>query len=107
MAKEKVQAWSVAADKILERKLKANMPQPMQDQIIEEARLQGIRDVFGAGVTFDSCGRPQESGIGSDLWYQQATEGEVAGALSAVERFEGKSAATAVRERVNRLRGKK
>lgn len=65
--KVKPHGWSVAGEKIRE-KIKPGMPPEMVVQIELEANLQGVKDVFGAGVQFDAQGRPIETGIGSDAW---------------------------------------
>jgi hypothetical protein len=55
--KVKVKAWSVAGQKIAD-KIKPEMPAPMKEQLEEQARLQGVKDVFGYDVEFDSQAAP-------------------------------------------------
>jgi hypothetical protein len=74
----------------------------MKEQLEEQARLQGVKDVFGYDVEFDSQGRPIESGIGSTKWLVSVSEEEAEGHYSALARYRGPAAAAAERERIAR-----
>lgn len=105
--KVKPHGWSVAGEKIRE-KIKPGMPPEMVVQIELEANLQGVKDVFGAGVQFDAQGRPIETGIGSDAWLLSVDEEQAERHWAAVSRFVGPAAAAAGgRERIARMKGKK
>jgi hypothetical protein len=83
-------AWSVAAEKILQ-KIRPEMPQPMKDAIVAEAKAQALNDVFGVGHKTDARGNPIEQGRGS---LSNPTEHHFA----ALERAEGKASADRARE---------
>jgi hypothetical protein len=104
--KAKVKGWSVAGEKIRE-KIKPNTPPEIVAKIEEEAALQGVKDVFGAGVQFDAQGQPIETGIGSDAWLLSVDEGQCERHWAAVARWVGPPAAAAGRERIARLKGTK
>src|SRR5262249_25584982 len=106
MAQTKVPAWSVAGDKILEKR-KQGMPADQIAAIEEEARKRSLIDVFGEGYETDANGVPQEQGRGSLKWLLSHTEAECEPHFAAIERFVGPAAARAEREKIARLRGKK
>jgi hypothetical protein len=109
MPKVKEQAWSVAADKILQ-KLKPEMPPAMQESIREEARDRASIDVFGADYKqcINADGTIAENGIGSDHWLVNvATDQQAERHYAAIERFVGPAAAKAAREKTARLKGRK
>jgi hypothetical protein len=90
--------FSVRAEKHLQ-KLRPEMPQSMRDQIIAEATRMATEDVFGVNVTYDRHGKPVESGIGAP-----GNPHNHISHYQALEKYEGKVAADAARERDAKLK---
>jgi hypothetical protein len=68
-----------------------------------------VADVYGADWKqhVDAQGRPQEQGIGSTLWLLRVSEEEAETHYAAISRWRGPAAASAERERIAKLKGKK
>lgn len=100
-------SFSVAGEKLKDR-IKPGMPAEQIAQIEHDADMQAVRDVFGAGVEFDSNGNPIESGVGSTKWLvSRASEAGCERHFSAIGRFIGPAAERTEREKIARLRAKK
>jgi hypothetical protein len=108
MPKVKTHGWSVAGEKIKE-KIKPGMPAEQVAAIEQQANDQGIADVFGADWRqhVDAQGRPQEVGIGSDIWLMNVDDEQAERHWAAVARFVGPAAAAAGRERIKRMKDSK
>ena len=106
MPKVKTHGWSVAGEKIKE-KIKPGMPAEQVAAIEQAASDQAIADVYGANwkQNVDAQGRPQEVGIGSDIWLMNVDEEQGERHWAAVARFVGPAAAAAGRERIKRMKG--
>jgi len=109
--KTKVKGWSVAQQKLLE-KIKPDTHPELAKQIEEQANDRGIADVYGADWKqhVDKNGNPQEQGIGSTRWLMNVSASEDANVraqadrhFAAISKFIGPAAATAERERIQRL----
>lgn len=116
MPKVKVEGWSVAAEVALDKARRVwkerhggAMPPEIEAKAIEQAHDQAVADVYGADWKqhVDAQGRPQEQGIGSDLWLLSVDEEQGERHWAAVSRFVGPAAAAAGRERIQRLKGNK
>jgi hypothetical protein len=116
MAKTKIEGWSVAAEASLEKARKiwkdrhgGAMPPEIEAKAIEQAHDQAVADVYGSDWKqhVDAQGRPTEGGIGSTRWLINVDEATAESHYAALGRYRGPAAATAERERIARLKGKK
>jgi hypothetical protein len=109
--KPRIKSWSVAAQKTADQATdpKKLLPQQIIEQGIERAHDQAVADVYGADWKqhVDAQGRPQEQGIGSTLWLLRVSEEEAETHYAAISRWRGPAAASAERERIAKLKGKK
>jgi hypothetical protein len=114
--KVKPHGWSVAAETLLDKQRRlwkerhgGAMPPEIEAKAIEAAHDQAIADVYGADwkAHVDANGKPTEGGIGSTRWLVSVSEEEAESHYAALTRYRGPAAATAERERIQRLKGKK
>lgn len=100
-----VKAFSVAGEKIRQR-IRQNTPPELARQIETEADHRALVDVFGENFPRDARGNPMEQGIGSDHWLANVEEDQIERHITAVLKYEGPSAAAAMREKIKRLRSR-
>jgi hypothetical protein len=114
--KVKPHGWSVAAEAFLDKarrqwkdKHSGPMPADVETKLIEQAHDKAIGDTFGADWKqhVDAQGNPTEGGIGSTRWLINVDEATAETHYAAISRYRGPAAATAERERIARLKGKK
>ena len=101
-----VEAWSVAADRIMKTEVKANTTPQQYEAIKQKARRQAIVDTYGANweANLDLHGRPQSDCVGSTPWLLNSKDSDCERHYAALERFSGPQTAANERARIKWLK---
>lgn len=60
-----MRAWSVASEKLREKAYGKDVPPAMKKDLLRQAKVQALNDVYGVGHRVDRHGNPIEQGIGA------------------------------------------